>query len=62
MSTLTKEQEQYIEHEVRLRVHDEKFLSHEKNFERLESKMNWLISLVVGGWILPIILHYLKVS
>lgn len=54
MSTLTKEQEHYIEHEVRLRVHDEQFKS-------IDSKLNWLISLVVGGWMLPIILHYLKV-
>lgn len=51
--------EQYIEHEVRLRVmaevNDERFL-------RLESKMNWIISLVVGGWILPIVLHFTKLT
>lgn len=53
--------EQYIEHEVRLRfmkeITDERFTSHEKQFERLESKMNWIISLLVGGLILPIFLH-----
>ena len=58
--------EQYIEQEVRIRVikevTEERFVSHEKQFERLESKMNWIISLVIGGWILPIILHYLKVA
>ena len=53
-STFTKDQEHYIEHEVKLRVHDEQFKS-------IDSKLNWLISLVVGGWMLPIILHYLKV-
>jgi len=54
VASLTKEQEHYIEHEVKIRVHDEQFKS-------IDSKLNWLISLVVGGWILPIILHYLKV-
>lgn len=54
VTTLTKEQEQYIEHEVKLRVHDDRFKS-------MDAKLNWIISLVVGGWILPIILHYLKV-
>ena len=54
MSNFTKDQEQYIEHEVKIRVHDEKFKS-------MDAKLNWIISLVVGGWILPIILHYLKV-
>ena len=56
--------EQYIEHEVRLRVMkeitDERFTSHERQFERLESKMNWIISLLVGGMVLPIFLHLLK--
>lgn len=55
VATLTKEQEHYIEHEVKLRVHDERFKS-------IDSKLNWLISLVVGGWMLPIILQYLKVG
>ncbi len=45
--------EQYIEHEVKLRVHDEKF-------RILESKMNHTMALVIGSWIVPIILHYLK--
>ena len=45
--------EEYIDHEVRLRVHEERFKS-------MDSKLNWLIGLVVGGWILPIILHAVK--
>jgi len=56
--------EQYIEHEVKLRVMKEvtgqNFKVHEERFERMELKMNWIIGLVVGGWILPIVLHYLK--
>ena len=45
--------EEYIDHEVRLRVHEERFKS-------MDSKLNWLIGLVVCGWILPIILHAVK--
>lgn len=52
--------EQYIEHEVKLRLHDYKFKNHDDNFKRLEAKLNWIISLVVGGWILPIALHFVK--
>lgn len=39
MTTLTKDQEQYIEHEVQLRLHDEKFKfidkKHEDNFQNI---------------------------
>lgn len=49
--------EQYIEHEVKLRVMKE---VNDEKFTRLETKMNWIISLVVGGWMLPIALHFLK--
>lgn len=56
----------YIEHEVKLRVmkevNEEKFTDIGRQFARLESKMNWIISLVIGGWILPIVLHYLKIN
>lgn len=54
--SLTVEQEQYIDHEVRIRVMQE--VNSEK-FKRLESKMNWLITLAVSGMLLPVILHYL---
>jgi hypothetical protein len=50
---MSKEIEHYIEHEVKLRIHDEKFT-------RIESKLNWLITLVVSGILIPILLHYLK--
>ena len=42
--------EEYIEHEVQLRVHEYKFKS-------MESKLNWIITLLISGIILPIILH-----
>lgn len=40
MSTLTKEQEQYIEHEVKLRIHEGKFDNLEKAIERLDNKID----------------------
>ncbi len=45
--------EQYIEHEVKIRVH-------EHRFKIIENKLNWIISLLVGGITLPIVLHFLK--
>ena len=44
-------QEQYIEHEVKLRVH-------EKQFEMLHMKLNFLISGFIGAIIIPVILHH----
>lgn len=45
--------EQYIEHEVKLRVHD-------NLFKIIEGKLNRIISLLVGGLVLPICLHILR--
>jgi tetrahydromethanopterin S-methyltransferase subunit G len=60
--------EQYIEHEVQLRLHnalfshiDYKFTNLEKRLDRLESKFNWVIGLMLSGFIIPIILKYLGV-
>lgn len=54
--------EQYIEHEVKIRVMkevtDERFTAHEKQFERLDLKINWILSLLVGGMVLPVFLHF----
>jgi hypothetical protein len=52
--------EQYIEHEVKIRVHEERFGVNHERFCKLESKLNWIISLLVGGMMLPIFLHVLK--
>jgi hypothetical protein len=64
LSGLTKEQEQYIEHEVKLRTHDALFNHIDYKFDKLErkvdgvnSKFNWVIALIVSGVIIPIILH-----
>jgi hypothetical protein len=52
--------EQYIEHEVKLRVHEERFGVHHERFCKLESKLNWIITLLVSGMLLPVVLHYLR--
>ncbi len=64
MTGLTKNEEVYIEHEVKLRVHDAlfkhidyKFDKIEKKVDRIDNKFNWIIGLVLSGIIIPIILH-----
>ncbi len=54
---MNKETEHYIEHEVRLRLHHELFLQIDKRFDKLESKFNWTMGLIVTIIIIPIILH-----
>ena len=56
--------EQYIEHEVKLRVHDALFKHIDYKFDKLEHKVdkidgkfNWIIALLVSAIIIPIILH-----
>jgi hypothetical protein len=60
----TKSEENHIEHEVKLRIHDALFNHIDYKFEKIEkkvdtinSKFNWIIGLVVSGIIIPIILH-----
>lgn len=48
---MNKSNEQYIEHEVKLRLHDHKF-------KLLDHKLNFLIGLVVTNLILPSVLKY----
>lgn len=70
---MTKFDEQYIEHEVQLRVHDEKFKVQEKMFDakfamlekqfgRLESKLNWIVAVLVTSYFIPVVLHYFKLA
>ena len=51
--------EQYIEHEVKLRVHEHQFKDNNYRFKRLESKLNFIIGIGLSSIILPVILHYL---
>lgn len=60
MSTLTKSEENYIAHEVQLRVHDEKFKAIEKRFDHLDNKLNLIIGIILGSVIIPVCLHLLK--
>jgi hypothetical protein len=60
MATFTKDQEHYIEHEVKLRLNDEKFKSIDKRFDHLDNKLNVIIGIVISGIVLPVGLHLLK--
>ena len=57
--------DQYIEHEVQIRVlkevTSEKFLNTDKELKRLDSKMNWVLGLSISGVILPIFLKVIGV-
>ena len=44
--SLTVEQEQYIEHEVKLRLHDERFTIQDKNIAELKTDMRELRTMV----------------
>jgi hypothetical protein len=53
-------QEQYIEHEVKLRVNDEKFMLLRENMNRLNAKLNFMQATIIMGIILQIVLHYFR--
>ena len=57
--------EEYIEHEVKLRLHnalfshiDYKFTAIENRIDKLEGKFNWVIGLILSGILMPIILKH----
>ena len=71
MSGFNKSEENYIEHEVQLRMHSEQFKMNEKKYEEkfswidkrfdhLENKLNIIIGIVISGVLLPVGLHFLK--
>lgn len=60
MAHFTKTEENYIDHEVQLRLHDEKFKIIEKRFDHLDNKLNLIIGIVLGSIIIPVALHFLK--
>ena len=57
MANLSKSEENYIEHEVQLRVHEEKFKVIEKRFDHLDNKLNLIIGIVLGSVVIPVVLH-----
>ena len=54
------ETETYIEHEVKLRLHDEKFVLMRADIHRVDTKLNSVIVLVISGIIIPVLLHWAK--
>ncbi len=60
MSNFTKTEENFIQHEVQLRLHDERFKTIEKRFDNLDNKLNWIIGIVLSSVIIPVGLHLLK--
>ena len=51
-------EDQYIEHEVKLRVNDYKFKSTERELSRLNSKLNFIRVTIMTGFLVPVILHH----
>lgn len=60
MSNFTKTEENFIQHEVQLRIHDEKFKAIEKRFDHLDNKLNLIIGIVLSSVIIPVGLHWMK--
>lgn len=71
MASFSKTEENFIEHEVQLRLHTEKFLLNDKKneekfsgidkrFDHLDNKLNVIIGIVISGVLLPVGLHFLK--
>jgi hypothetical protein len=61
---MEKTTEQYIEHEVKLRVHDAIFSHIDYKFNKIEGKVdeinnkfNWMMALIISSIIIPVILH-----
>lgn len=52
--------EQYIEHEVQLRVMDKRFKSVEESIQHIDNKLNWLVALIIGSILLPVALQFFK--
>jgi hypothetical protein len=52
-------EEKYIEHEVRLRVHDARFVIFEETIKKIDRKMNATFVVIVTGVVIPIILKKL---
>lgn len=52
MINLTKDQQNYIEHEVRIRLMEDKHQSFEKRFDKLEAKIDsqfhWILGTILG--------------
>ena len=61
--------ENYAEHEVKLRVFDDKFTMLEEKFNRRMDTLNSKINIIIGIWgalftsaIIPVLLHHYNLS
>lgn len=52
--------EQYIEHEVKIRIQEHKFSILEETIKKLDGKINWLIGIVLTGIVIPVVLHFFE--
>jgi hypothetical protein len=59
MTVLTKENEHYIEHEVKLRLSEHKFDAFEKRMDKMDHKLNFIIGIMIGSIFLPVAMKYL---
>lgn len=55
-------QEQYIEHEVRLRLNDHKFKHLEQKIDDLRKLIYWVLATGVVSIILPTVLHHFSLT
>ena len=55
-----KTDEQYIKHEVELRVHDARFRALEETVKHIDSKFNWIVGIFITSILMPIALHLFK--
>lgn len=66
-------QEQYIEHEIKLRLNDERFKLQEKIADDIRSEMKeihkkidshfiWVVGLIFVSIVIPVLLHSLKLT
>lgn len=58
MPSFTKTEENFIAHEVQLRVHDVRFTNIEKRFDRLENKLNFIAGIMLSSIVIPVALKY----
>jgi hypothetical protein len=52
--------EQYLDHEVRLRVYEEKIITLNDKLKDMQHKYDGVITIAASCVIIPIVLHYFK--
>ncbi len=62
MSTFTKTEENYIEHEVQLRVHSEKFNRIDNDIRGIKALLFSILGIGVTSIVVPILLHVYRLA